>query len=122
MSNADSVSAFHGRTRPADPTFELSWSANATGRLNWVKFPHYKLFDKTVTNNTVIEKPVPVYSYKENSHLYFYFGVNTMFDKGLSGVSGGFNFISKKGWGVGVGYLRIEKMNAMEAKVLLRIL
>ena len=98
--------------------FSLFWMAE--GLINKIEFPYYRLYDKTVVESHVIEKPV--YSYKDKSHLYFYFGLNTFFDKGLSGFSGGFSYINRKGWGLGAGYLRINHLNAFEAKVYVRIL
>lgn len=101
--------------------FSLYWEIDAIG-LKKVRFPYYRLFKSTIVESNVIEKPVPVYSYKDNSHLWFYFNLNTNFDKGLSGFSGGFDYFSKNGWGVGVGYLYINKVSFMEAGVKLRIL
>ena len=101
--------------------FELFWRAEAI-RLSSIEFPYYRLFDQTITESHVIEKVRYRDVYKDRSHLYFTFGLNTKFDKGLSGFSGGFDYINRKGWGVGAGYLRVEKLNLMTANVKLRIL
>lgn len=112
------VQKYSDTLRTAD--FDLFWRAE--GVLDKIEFPYYRLYDKTVTESHVIEKVRTEYVYKPESALYFYFGVNAMFNPGLSGVSGGFTYINKRGWGLGAGYLLIEKKSAFEAKVYLKIL
>jgi hypothetical protein len=102
--------------------FALPYFTSVDGYLNVIEFGNYKLFDRTTETSHVIQVPTPVIQEYKRSHLYFYFGLNTMFEQGLSGFSGGFSYINKKGWGLGVGYLRIEKSNMAEAKVYLKIL
>ena len=101
--------------------FELYWRAEAI-YLSKIEFPYYRLYDATVVESNVIEKVRYKDKFVYRSGLYFYFGLNTKFEKGLSGFGGGFDYINRKGWGLGVGYLRVEKDNMMQFNVKMRIL
>ena len=100
--------------------FALFWRAE--GILDVIEFPYYRLYDQTVVEHTVIEKPVPVYSYIDKSHLFFTMSFNTHDFTRMTGMRFGFDYINRKGWGLGVGYLRIEKRNYFDAGIKLRLL
>ena len=100
--------------------FTLFWEAE--GYLTKIKFPYYRLYDKTVTESHVIEKVRKEYVYQPVSALYLYMKFNTVDFNGLSGAGLGLDYTNKKGWGLLGGWQRIKKENIYEAGVKIKII
>lgn len=90
--------------------FSLPYRISLWGDLEDISFESYTLYDKTVTEQHIVK--VPVYE-KKRSHLYLTCGFNTNFQKGLNGGGVGFDYIHKKGWGLGAQY---QNINALQPR------
>ena len=102
----------------------LNYHIKTYGELIGFNIESFMVKEEHHYNTAVVTKPPKptMEVLKKRSHLYLMFGLNARFAPGLSGVSTGLNFISKNGWGLGVRYMRVDKLNIYEANVHLKIL
>ena len=85
-------------------------------------FGKYILFDKTITKEHIVYVPKEIRVEERKSHLYIYGAWGTTGTFNESSYSGGFRFIYKTSWSLGLGYQRFDNTNIYNFEVGLKIL